>query len=287
MCERRGRRLLVTKVQMQKLMCQHGSGRRLLVTKVQMEILVVGRFPINFVTPISIHYHQNCSQMIDNIVADHLLLSDYRLECWLLNSQKSCDGSGGGGSGYNGSQKSMLRDRVTWDIPNVANNASPHIRKKILRPGAADTECQGKLLPDAECQGKCRPDDACHGICLLDAKCQGICHPDEARFLQTETVNAIFSGRRVSRKMSSERRVPRHLPSGLGVSGHLPSGRSAGLPDAECQGKCRPDDACHGICLLDEESQGICHSDAAVSYRRRVSRQIGSRRGLRWRTTHR
>jgi len=34
----------------------HGfAGRRLLVTKVQMEILVVGRFPINFVTPISIH----------------------------------------------------------------------------------------------------------------------------------------------------------------------------------------------------------------------------------------
>ena len=68
--------------------------------------------------------------MIDNIVADHLLLSDYRLECWLLRySQKSCDGSGGGGSRYSGSQKSMLRDRVTWDIPNVANNASPHIRK--------------------------------------------------------------------------------------------------------------------------------------------------------------
>jgi len=29
--------------------------RRLLVTKVQMEILVVGRYPTNFVTPISIH----------------------------------------------------------------------------------------------------------------------------------------------------------------------------------------------------------------------------------------
>ena len=41
-------------------------------------------------------------------------------------SQKSCDGSGGGDSGYSGSQKSMLRDRVTWDIPNVANHASPH-----------------------------------------------------------------------------------------------------------------------------------------------------------------
>jgi len=36
--------------------------------------------------------------MIDNIVADHLLVSDYRLEHWLLKyPQKSGDGSGGGG----------------------------------------------------------------------------------------------------------------------------------------------------------------------------------------------
>ena len=42
--------------------------------------------------------------MIDNIVADHLLLSDYRLERWLLRySQKSGDGSGGGGGGGNSS----------------------------------------------------------------------------------------------------------------------------------------------------------------------------------------
>ena len=38
--------------------------------------------------------------MIDNIVADYHLLSDYRLERWLLRySQKSGDGSGGGGGG--------------------------------------------------------------------------------------------------------------------------------------------------------------------------------------------
>jgi len=37
--------------------------------------------------------------MIDNIVENHLLLSDYRLERWLLRySQKSADGGGGGGS---------------------------------------------------------------------------------------------------------------------------------------------------------------------------------------------
>jgi len=38
--------------------------------------------------------------MIDKIVADHPLLSDYRLERWLLMyPQKSSDGSGGGGGG--------------------------------------------------------------------------------------------------------------------------------------------------------------------------------------------
>jgi len=38
--------------------------------------------------------------MIDNIVATHLLLSDYRLERWLLRyPQKSGDGSGSGGGG--------------------------------------------------------------------------------------------------------------------------------------------------------------------------------------------
>jgi len=53
----------------------------------------------------------------------------------------------------------------------------------------ADTECQGKFLPDVECQGICRTDDAHHGICLTDEDCQGIsfldvvcqgkCRPDD------------------------------------------------------------------------------------------------------------
>ena len=38
--------------------------------------------------------------MTDNILADHLLLSDSRFERWLLRySQKGGDGSGGGGVG--------------------------------------------------------------------------------------------------------------------------------------------------------------------------------------------
>jgi hypothetical protein len=38
--------------------------------------------------------------MIGNIIADHLLLSDYRLELWSSRyPQKSGDGSGGGGGG--------------------------------------------------------------------------------------------------------------------------------------------------------------------------------------------
>jgi len=41
--------------------------------------------------------------MIDNILADHLQLSDSRLERWLLRySQNSGDGSCGGGVGVGG-----------------------------------------------------------------------------------------------------------------------------------------------------------------------------------------
>jgi len=41
--------------------------------------------------------------MMDNIVADHLLLSDYRLERWLSRyPQKSGGGGGGGGGGGDG-----------------------------------------------------------------------------------------------------------------------------------------------------------------------------------------
>jgi len=59
--------------------------------------------------------------MIDNTVGDHLLLSDYRLERWLLRySQKSGDGSGGGGGG-NGSlvtkvqMKNLVRKKLHHD----------------------------------------------------------------------------------------------------------------------------------------------------------------------------
>jgi len=113
-------------------------------------------------------------------------------------------------------------------------------------------------LTEAECQGRCRPDEGCQGIYLLNV----------ARVLQTQNVKAnLFrtqsvkanvvrttcatasafrtktgryfpSGDRVSRQMSSGRCVPRHLHSGRVVSS--PSGGS-------------------------------------VSYRHRVSREMGSR----------
>jgi len=62
--------------------------------------------------------------MIDNIVANHLLLSDYRLERWLLRySQKSADGGGGGGGGNSGS---LVAKRIHTSIqPPASRNIHP------------------------------------------------------------------------------------------------------------------------------------------------------------------
>jgi transposase InsO family protein len=77
--------------------------------------------------------------MIDNIVADHLLLSDSRLERWLLRySQNSGDGSGGGGGGQNSGSlvtKVQMENLVaprpypcTHPTPLVSRDMSPSWR---------------------------------------------------------------------------------------------------------------------------------------------------------------
>ena len=55
--------------------------------------------------------------MIDNIIADHFLLSDSRLECWLLRySQNSGDGSCSGvGDVGRGVDKCKLDRKVQMD----------------------------------------------------------------------------------------------------------------------------------------------------------------------------
>jgi hypothetical protein len=76
--------------------------------------------------------------MIENILADHLLLSDSRLKRWLLRySQNSGDGGAGGNSGSLVTKVQMEKKiwaenfgtttpLVSRDIPNVTNNASAH-----------------------------------------------------------------------------------------------------------------------------------------------------------------
>jgi len=140
-------------------------------------------------------------------------------------------------------------------------------------------------LTDVGSQGKCRPDDKCHGISLLDEECQRICLLNVVRVIQTQNVkanvfrmiHAMASGfqisrvrafafrtqrvsyrRRMSRQISSRRRVSRQMSNGRRVPWHLPSGQGVSSPS-------------------------LC----STSYRCTVSRQMGSRQGLRWCTTHR
>ena len=85
--------------------------------------------------------------------------------------------------------------------------------------------------------------------------------------------------------------------SGRGVPGHLRYECSVCLTDAECQGRCRPDEGCQGLCFLNAArvlqmqsvKADVVHMRSVrtfafwtqrVSYRRRVSRQMSSGRGV-------
>ena len=80
----------------------------------------------------------------------------------------------------------------------------------------------------------------------------------------------ISSGHRVSRHMSYRRCVPWHLPYGRGLSGYLLSGRRVSTQISS--GRRVPRHLSSG--------QVSSPSGGSASYTRRVSKQMGSRRGL-------
>jgi len=152
--------------------------------------------------------------------------------------------------------------------------------------GYLPAECSA-YLTDTECQGRGRPDEKCQGIYLLN-------------------VVHVFQTQNVKVDVIQTRRVRAFSFCTQCVS-----------PEAELQGKCLLDDARHGICLPDEDRKSIYLRNAAraflrqnvnanvdrmtratasafrtrsvrvfafstqrASYRRRMSRQMSSGRGV-------
>jgi hypothetical protein len=73
--------------------------------------------------------------MIENILADHLLLSDSRLKCWLFRySQNSDDGGGGGGASGAGENSGSLVTKVQMEkkkLVSTPQKTTPLVSRDI------------------------------------------------------------------------------------------------------------------------------------------------------------